>query len=372
MAEIKLVNVTKKYEDEKKIVENFSLEIGDGEFVVLLGPTHSGKSPILRMIAGLDDVTEGELFIDDTLSNNLMPKDRNVAMVFQNQQLMPHLSVYDNIAFGLKLRKISPLDINVKIREIARIMDIENVLSRKPKSLTSIERQRVIIARALVREPNVVLFDDTLTSFDENLTKRVRSELVKLQYRLNLTFIFATRDQLDAMSMATRIVVMNDGKIEQTGTPKEIYQNPQTAFVATYVGSPQINFANVRLISDNGETKISMLGKSVALDESVKEKIADIAEYLDTEKTLTLGIRPENVNVCDKENAILTAIVDGVEDYGAYKVIALKMKEKTISDWSVTVSDDNAYQIDQEIGLNPDMSKIYLFDTETDVTVFNK
>lgn len=362
MADVKLININKSYVEDNIFLKDFNLEIKDGEFVVLLGPTGSGKTAVMRLIAGLDTIDDGELYIGETLANSLMPKDRNLAMVFQNQQLLPS-NVYENIAFGLKLRKLSYEDINIKVHEIARILDIENILQRKPKTLTALERQRVTLARALVRDPNVCLFDDTLASLDDALTRRIRSEYIKIQYRLGSTFIYATRDQIDALTLGSRIIVLNGGKIEQDGSAKEIYQNPKTVFVASYVGSPTITLLSGSLLGG----KLQMLGKDFELPESVTAKINEVCDM-----ELTVGIRAENLSVCDQDTADIIATVDGVDNFGAYKVLSLKVGQKTLTDFCALVSIDSEVQIGETVGIKIDLEKIHLFNRETEVTIFNK
>ena len=364
MANIKLIDVKKSYVEGQTTIENLNLEINDGEFVVLLGPTGSGKSAILRLIAGLDTIDEGSLYIGDTLSNELMPKDRNLAMVFQNQQLLP-ANVYEDIAFGLKLRKLSYEEINIKVREIARILDIENILQRKPKTLTALERQRVTLARALVRDPNVCLFDDVLASLDDTLTKRVRSELIKLQYRLGSTFIYATRDQIDAMTMASRLIVLNNGKIEQDGTPKDIYLNPKTVFVASYIGSPNIALFSANLVKTDSGASLEMLGKTFELPTSVVSKIKEVKDL-----ELTVGIRPEDMKIVETDGDI-TATVDSVDNYGAYKVATLKLDQKTLNDFSVIISAETELEANKEVQVKFNFEKMHLFERESEETIFS-
>lgn len=359
MAEIKLVNIKKEYES-KKLLEDFSLTVNDGEFVCLLGPTGSGKSAVLRLIAGLDEITSGELLIDGELSNQKIPKDRNAAMVFANEQLMPQ-NVYENIAFGLKLRKLNAEEINIKVREIARILNIEGILQKKPKTLTAHERQRVTIARRLVREPSVCLFDDVLSSLNDDLTKIMRSELVKIHYRLGSTFIFATRDQIDAMTMATKIVVLNGGKIEQIGSPREIYTKPQTVFVATYVGSPQINLATGVLNLNGDNASVEFCGMNLEINKD------SLVENLSDKQNLTVAIRPENIKL--SKNGNFEAEIKSVENHGAYKVLTLQLGEKTLNEWSVITTGDEEIKVGDKLGFEIDVNKLHLFDQMSEQTI---
>ncbi len=360
MAEIKFENIKKDYES-KNLFDGLNLTVEDGEFVCLLGPTGSGKSAILRLIAGLDEITEGSLLIDGDISNDKMPKDRNVAMIFANQQLLPS-SVYENIAFGLKLRKIGAEEINIKIREIARILDIENVLQRKTKNLNAHERQRVTIARALVREPSVCLFDDSLASLNDDLTRIMRSELVKIQYRLGTTFIFATRDQIDAMTMATKIVMLNDGIIEQVGSPKEIYLKPQTVFVAKYIGSPEINLATgkVNFENENGIVEFSNIKVNISKDSFI--------DGVENGQNVTVAIRPENLKIAGEE-ADFNAKVKAVEVDGEYKVITIDIGEKTLNEWNIIAPKEMEISVGENIGVKIDDGKVLVFNQETEQTI---
>ncbi len=369
MAEVKLENVTKSFSEGKNAIESLSLNIGDGEFVVLLGPTASGKSAVIRMISGLDEITSGELYIDDVLANDLFPKDRNVAVVFQNQQLMP-MSVYDNIAMGLKMRNAPKEEINAKVREIARVLGLEDLLSRKPKTLSSLERQRVTLARAFVREPNVCMFDDTFASLDDMLTKQLRSDLIKLQYRMKTTVIFATRDQIDAMSMATKLVVLSGGKVEQVGTPQEIYCHPKTVFVATYVGSPSICLSSGTLEKTDDGVFVNFVGAKVKLTDEQVARISAIDSYLSGEKCLTVGIRGENLSITTENEGDFNATVLSVETFGDYKVAELKLSQKTLSDFCVVMAADSEVEVGATVGVKVDVDKLHLFDQMTEETIF--
>jgi multiple sugar transport system ATP-binding protein len=250
MAEVTLKNIWKRYTEDTAAVRDFNLDIADKEFVVLVGPSGCGKSTTLRMIAGLEEITEGELFIEDRLINNVQPKDRNIAMVFQNYALYPHMTVFENIAFGLKLRKMPKDEIHNRVLEAARILDIEEYLQRKPKALSGGQRQRVALGRAMVRNPAVFLLDEPLSNLDAKLRTSMRSELIKLHKRLQTTFVYVTHDQTEAMTMGDRLVVMKDGVIQQVDTPQNLYERPCNQFVAGFIGSPQMNFMDGKLGRD--------------------------------------------------------------------------------------------------------------------------
>ena len=241
MAEVILKNIGKAYDNGYEAVKNVNIDIQDKEFVVLVGPSGCGKSTTLRMIAGLEEISSGEMYIGETLVNDVAPKDRDIAMVFQNYALYPHLSVYDNMAFALKLRKMPKAEIDAKVKEAAKILDLEKVLDRKPKALSGGQRQRVALGRAIVRNPKVFLMDEPLSNLDAKLRTAMRTEITKLHKKLGTTFIYVTHDQVEAMTMADRIVVMKDGVIQQIATPQEIYDNPNNMFVAGFIGSPQMN-----------------------------------------------------------------------------------------------------------------------------------
>ena len=269
----------KKGEPEKKVnlqitdegvvaVQEFNLDIADKEFIVLVGPSGCGKSTTLRMIAGLEDISGGELYIGDKLVNDVAPKDRDIAMVFQNYALYPHMTVYDNIAFALKLRKMPKDEIDRKVKEAAEILDITQYLGRKPKALSGGQRQRVAIGRAIVREPKVLLMDEPLSNLDAKLRNQMRAEIIKLRQRINTTFIYVTHDQTEAMTLGDRIVIMKDGFIQQIGTPQEVFNHPYNLFVATFIGTPQMNlFENAKLVKENGKYVVKLDSQSIVLSD---------------------------------------------------------------------------------------------------------
>ena len=296
----------KKGEPEKKTnlqitdegvvaVQEFNLDIADKEFIVLVGPSGCGKSTTLRMVAGLEEISGGELYIGDKLVNDVAPKDRDIAMVFQNYALYPHMTVYDNIAFALKLRKMPKDEIDKKVKEAAEILDITQYLGRKPKALSGGQRQRVAIGRAIVREPKVLLMDEPLSNLDAKLRNQMRAEIIKLRQRINTTFIYVTHDQTEAMTLGDRIVIMKDGFIQQIGTPQEVFNHPHNLFVATFIGTPQMNlFENAKLVKENGKYAVKLDCLTVELSE---EKQAKLSANNVAEQDVVLGVRPEHITL---------------------------------------------------------------------------
>ncbi len=289
MAQVKLRRVSKIYDNAVVGVKSADIEIRDKEFVVLVGPSGCGKSTLLRMIAGLEDVTSGEIYIDDVLVNDVPPKDRDIAMVFQNYALYPHMSVFDNMAFGLKLRKFSGNEIEKRVHEAAEILDIRHLLDRKPKALSGGQRQRVAVGRAIVRKPKVFLFDEPLSNLDAKLRVQMRTEISKLHSRLESTMIYVTHDQVEAMTMGDRIVVLRDGEIQQIDTPLNLYNNPENMFVAGFIGSPSMNFIEGKIVK-NGRLVFKNEEMTSSVPESALEKLA---AYVDSQ--VIMGIRPEHI-----------------------------------------------------------------------------
>ena len=276
-------------------VQEFNLEIADKEFIVLVGPSGCGKSTTLRMIAGLEDITGGELYIGNRLVNDVPPKDRDIAMVFQNYALYPHMTVYDNMAFALKLRHAPKDEIDKKVKEAAEILDITQYLGRKPKALSGGQRQRVAIGRAIVRNPQVMLMDEPLSNLDAKLRNQMRAEIIKLRQRINTTFIYVTHDQTEAMTLGDRIVIMKDGFIQQIGTPQEVFNHPYNLFVATFIGTPQMNlFENAELVKENGKYAVKLEGLTVELSE---DKQAALTKNNVAPQPVVLGVRPEHIEL---------------------------------------------------------------------------
>ena len=277
-------------------VQEFNLEIKDKEFIVLVGPSGCGKSTTLRMIAGLEEISEGELYIGDRLVNDVAPKDRDIAMVFQNYALYPHMTVYDNLAFALKLRHTPKDEIDKKVKEAAEILDITQYLGRKPKALSGGQRQRVAIGRAIVRNPQVMLMDEPLSNLDAKLRNQMRAEIIKLRERINTTFIYVTHDQTEAMTLGDRIVIMKDGFIQQVGTPQEVFSHPYNLFVAGFIGTPQMNMFDAKLVKNNGKYAVQLGNLTVELSD---EKQAALAKNNVAEQDVVLGVRPEHITLAD-------------------------------------------------------------------------
>jgi multiple sugar transport system ATP-binding protein len=293
-------------------VQDFNLEIADKEFIVLVGPSGCGKSTTLRMIAGLEEITEGELHIGDRLVNDVPPKDRDIAMVFQNYALYPHMTVYDNMAFALNLRKTPKAEIDRKVREAAEILGITELLNRKPKALSGGQRQRVAIGRAIVREPKVFLLDEPLSNLDAKLRNQMRAELIKLRKRIDTTFIYVTHDQIEAMTLGDRIVIMRDGFIMQIGTPQAVFNHPANLFVAGFIGTPQMNFFDAKIVKSGGAYAAEFLGTRMELNpEAQKALVKNSAE----EKDAVVGVRPEHITLSD--GAGIDAVVDVSEMMGS-------------------------------------------------------
>ena len=276
-------------------VQEFNLEIADKEFIVLVGPSGCGKSTTLRMIAGLEDISEGELYIGDRLVNDVAPKDRDIAMVFQNYALYPHMTVYDNIAFALKLRHTPKDEIDRKVKEAAEILDITQYLGRKPKAMSGGQRQRVAIGRAIVREPQVLLMDEPLSNLDAKLRNQMRAEIIKLRQKIQTTFIYVTHDQTEAMTLGDRIVIMKDGFVQQVGTPQQVFNHPDNLFVAGFIGTPQMNFFNdAKLVKVDGKYAVKLADQTIVLSE---DKQAALAKNNVAEQDIVLGVRPEHITL---------------------------------------------------------------------------
>ena len=315
MATVSLKGIKKIYDNKVTAVHDFNLEIADKEFIVLVGPSGCGKSTTLRMVAGLEDISEGDLLIDGKRMNDVEPKDRDIAMVFQNYALYPHMTVAENMAFALKLRKVPKEEIDKKVREAAEILDITQYLDRKPKALSGGQRQRVAIGRAIVRSPRVFLMDEPLSNLDAKLRNQMRAEIIKLRQRIDTTFIYVTHDQTEAMTLGDRIVIMKDGFIQQIGTPQEVFDHPANVFVAGFIGMPQMNFFDGQLVAEDGKYSVKVL-------DAVKELSPEIQAQLKAKnvpsKAVTLGIRPEHVSFVPEAGAhCLTGTVDVSEMMGS-------------------------------------------------------
>ena len=312
MSEVNLEHINKTYPNGFQAVKDFNLDIADGEFIIFVGPSGCGKSTTLRMIAGLEDISGGDLVIDGNVVNDVEPKDRDIAMVFQNYALYPHMTVYENMAFALKLRHTPKDEIDRAVKQAAEILDITQYLGRKPKALSGGQRQRVAIGRAIVRNPQVFLMDEPLSNLDAKLRNQMRAEIIKLRERINTTFIYVTHDQTEAMTLGDRIVIMKDGFIQQIGTPQEVFNHPYNLFVAGFIGSPQMNLFDAKLVKRNGKYAVVLDNLTVELSE---EKQAALAKNNVAEQEITLGVRPEHITLCD--NGGISAKVDVSEMMGS-------------------------------------------------------
>ena len=294
-------------------VQDFNLEVSDKEFIVLVGPSGCGKSTTLRMIAGLEEISAGELYIDGKLMNDVAPKDRDIAMVFQNYALYPHMTVRENMAFPLKLRKVPKDEINQKVEQAAQILDITQYLDRKPKALSGGQRQRVAIGRAIVREPKVLLMDEPLSNLDAKLRNQMRAEIIKLRQKINTTFIYVTHDQTEAMTLGDRIVIMKDGFIQQIGTPQEVFDHPANLFVAGFIGTPQMNFFDAELVKQDGRYAVVLDGMTVVLSDEKQERLA---AHSVAAQHVTLGVRPQHISL-QGDSTMVKARMDVFEMMGS-------------------------------------------------------
>lgn len=367
MARILLNHVFKRYgKDKQVVVKDFHLEIKDQEFLVFVGPSGCGKSTTLRMIAGLEEVSEGEIYIGDRMVNDLPPKDRDIAMVFQNYALYPNMSVYENIAFGLRLRKTPKHEIDLGVKKASRVLEIEQYLDRKPRNLSGGQRQRVALGRAIVRDPQVFLMDEPLSNLDAKLRVQMRTEIIKLHKQLGVTMVYVTHDQVEAMTMGHRIVVMKDGVIQQVDTPEEIYNNPSNTFVASFIGSPPMNFIEGRIL-ENSSGKLEFHTQRFLL-EIPEGKAHSLRRANLINKTVTLGIRPENISVDNivfeaHPNAVIPGIHKISELMGADRYLYLDIGQSKML--IVRVSPRVHLGEDEQVKVAVDMSKGLFFDQET-------
>ena len=366
MANLSFQNIKKVYDNSVVAVQEFNLEIADKEFIVLVGPSGCGKSTTLRMVAGLEEITGGELYIGGKKVNTTPPKDRDIAMVFQNYALYPHMTIYDNIAYGLRLRKFPKRVIDQKVREAAEILDISELLKRKPKALSGGQQQRVAIGRAIVREPQVFLMDEPLSNLDAKLRNQMRSEIIKLRQKLNTTFIYVTHDQTEAMTLGDRIVIMKDGFIQQVGTPQEVFHHPSNIFVAGFIGMPQMNFFDARLTRTGDRYAVELGGAQIELS---PEKAARLLAREVQSQEVTLGVRPEHIALTESENAVFAA-VDVSEMMGSAVHIHVDACERDVV-IVVPVSEEEAKEADERFRRGAPVrftfrgSAAHLFDKET-------
>jgi len=363
MAKVELKGISKVFDGGVRVVDNASIVVEDKEFVVLVGPSGCGKSTTLRMIAGLEEITEGELYIDGELMNDVPPKDRNIAMVFQNYALYPHMSVFENMAFGLKMKKVEKPEIIRRVNEAARILDIEALLDRKPKALSGGQRQRVALGRAIVRNPKVFLFDEPLSNLDAKLRVQMRAELSGLYYRLNATIIYVTHDQVEAMTMAGKIVVMKDGKIQQIGAPLYLYNHPINKFVAGFIGSPPMNFLTVKAQEEDGEV---ILDDGTFKIKPIEEHAEYLRKYIG--KDLYFGIRPEDLifsgNTGAENNIPVKVTV--VEPLGADIHLWLIVNNQPMV---ARTEPHHEFKVGDAAAFIPRMEKAHYFDRETELSI---
>ena len=366
MANLSLKHIYKVYPGDVTAVKDFNLEIADKEFIVFVGPSGCGKSTTLRMIAGLEEISKGELYIGDRLVNEVEPKERDIAMVFQSYALYPHMTVYDNMAFGLKLRKVPKDEIDKKVKDAAKILDIEHLLDRKPKALSGGQRQRVALGRAIVREPKVFLMDEPLSNLDAKLRVQMRTEISKLHQRLQTTFIYVTHDQVEAMTMGTRIVVMKDGIVQQVDSPQEIYNNPANIFVAGFIGSPQMNFIDGTIKEEGGKYFACFQSEKIEMPMD-KARLLKEKGYIG--KNVIIGIRPEHLDddqelVAANPTTVIKSKVEVTELMGAESYIYTKLGDQNIT---VRVNGSTKLQNGQEAKFYVDANKIHIFDKETEL-----
>ena len=341
-------------------VQEFNLEFADKEFIVLVGPSGCGKSTTLRMIAGLEEISGGELYIGDRLVNDVAPKDRDIAMVFQNYALYPHMTVYENMAFSLKLRKEKKEVIDQKVREAAEILDITQYLDRKPKALSGGQRQRVAIGRAIVRDPAVFLMDEPLSNLDAKLRNQMRAEIIKLRERINTTFIYVTHDQTEAMTLGDRIVIMRDGYIQQIGTPQEVFNNPRNLFVAGFIGTPQMNFFDAKLLKENGKYFVQLANVKVELSQDKQERLA--ANNVEPQD-VTLGVRPEHTNLVEGG---VPAKVDVSEMMGSSIHLHVSAEGRDVIIIVPTIDMEGSYSIGDTVSFSFNGNVAHVFSKETE------
>jgi multiple sugar transport system ATP-binding protein len=366
MASLSLKNVTKVYPNGFVAVKNFNLEVADQEFIIFVGPSGCGKSTTLRMIAGLEEISSGELWIGDKLMNDVEPKDRDIAMVFQNYALYPHMTVYDNMAFGLKLRKVPKADIDKSVHEAAKILDIEHLLDRKPKALSGGQRQRVAMGRAIVRHPKVFLMDEPLSNLDAKLRVQMRVEISKLHQRLNATIIYVTHDQVEAMTLGTRIVVLKDGIIQQVDTPQNLYYKPDNLFVAGFIGSPQMNLIDAT-VSQNGD-KIGLKLDDQITIEVGGEKAKKVIDGGYVGKTVVIGVRPEDISddpefIAKHPEGVFNAKINVYELLGGEANLHFDINNTTCT---AKVRASNAVKPGTVVKLAADNTRMHIFDKETE------
>lgn len=369
MADLQLKGVSKIYEDGFKAVHNIDLDIKDKEFIVLVGPSGSGKSTALRMIAGLETISEGEMFIDDQLVNNMPPKERDIAMVFQSYALYPHMTVEENLTFALKLRKVDKEDAKKQAHEVAEILQITDLLDKKPGAMSGGQRQRVALGRAMVRQPKVFLLDEPLSNLDAKLRVSMRAEIVRLHREIATTFVYVTHDQTEAMTMGTRIAVMNEGNIEQFDTPDNLYNNPANRFVAEFIGSPQMNIFKGQLINTADGPALETNGNYFLLPPIISERLLEEANGQD----IHFGIRPEDIEYAgsEKERGAIDVNVNTVEQVGSDTFVYFDMPNAEGS-CVARLNPPRLIPFQSEVTLKVDLDKVFIFDAETGESILNR
>jgi multiple sugar transport system ATP-binding protein len=363
MARVAMRSLNKKY-DEVHAVIDVNLDIDDQEFVVLVGPSGCGKTTTLRMVAGLESITSGHISIDEKIVNELPPMDRDIAMVFQNYALYPHMSVYDNMAFGLKMRKFDKPEIDKRVREAADILGIHELLKRKPRQLSGGQRQRVALGRAIVRHPQVFLFDEPLSNLDAKLRVQMRVELKKLHERLGTTAIYVTHDQVEAMTLGDRVVVMKDGLVQQVGDPMVLYNEPANRFVAGFIGSPAMNFVGVRIIGENGGLWAETEGIRIKVPEAMQSRMAPYAG-----KEATFGIRPEDLHIAgaaDPKELTFDVAVEVVERLGSEILLDVVAGPATMV---ASVEPTTTAKVHEKLRLAVNPARVHFFDDETEAAI---
>ena len=370
MASLSLKNVCKVYPNGFVAVKDFNLDVADKEFIIFVGPSGCGKSTTLRMIAGLEEISSGELWIGDKLVNDVEPKDRDIAMVFQNYALYPHMTVYDNMSFGLKLRKVPKPEIDKLVHEAAKILGIEQLLDRKPKALSGGQRQRVAMGRAIVRNPKVFLMDEPLSNLDAKLRVQMRIEIQKIHQRLETTIIYVTHDQTEAMTLGTRIVVLKDGIIQPVDTPQNLYDKPCNVFVAGFMGSPQMNLINAKVVQSGEDVVLMFGGNTIKLPEGKAQKLIE-AGYVDT--TVIMGIRPEDLNDSEviinaNPDCVIEATIRVYELLGAEVFLYFDIDEVNCT---ARVNPRTTARPGDTIKLGIDMTKLHIFDKDTEQVILH-
>ncbi|MEW6194488.1 MAG: sn-glycerol-3-phosphate ABC transporter ATP-binding protein UgpC [Bacteroidota bacterium] len=370
MADVKLININKIYEGDNHVVHDVNLHIHDREFIVLVGPSGCGKSTTLRMVAGLEEISSGELLIDEKKVNDVPPKDRDIAMVFQNYALYPHMTVYENLAFGLKLRKFDKTEIERRVKDAAKILGIEELLGRKPKQLSGGQRQRVAVGRAIVRKPKLFLFDEPLSNLDAKLRVQMRTEISKLHRELGATIIYVTHDQVEAMTMGDKIAVMNKGVVQQFDSPLNLYNSPVNKFVAGFLGNPSMNFIEGKIINNDG---LTFVDESSTLQIKLTKESKELSNYI--EEKITMGIRPEDISVYELKSpslreglgwAFIETTIEVAEMLGNEIFIYFNIGTKQLVS---RVPVNNQLHAGMKIKMKFNLEKLYFFDSSTDKTI---